>query len=508
VTNGQNRPDPREEGARYDATDSTERRQDPSGHLQDQGAAGAIGAGSPQDVGQSTFSAATDTLQQTMGYDRPESGSYMFPAFDNHHPPEKDLIDDCVHCGFCLPTCPTYVLFGEEMDSPRGRIYLMNKGLTEEPMNDTMVRHWDLCLGCMACVTACPSGVQYDKLIEATRAQIERRYERRADDKAFREMIFQLFPYRNRLRLAAGPLRLYQRFGLDEKLRKTGVMSRLPARMKAMEALMPKLEREEKIPEYTAPTSERRGRVGVLIGCVQQVFFSEVNAATVRVLAAEGCEVVAPKDQGCCGALSTHAGREEESLSFARKTIDTFERENLDDVIVNAAGCGSTMKEYGYLLRDDPEYAERARAFSEKVKDVSEFLQEIGTVAERHPLPISVAYHDACHLAHAQGVRQQPRKTLKQIPGMEVKEITEAEICCGSAGIDNMVEPEPAAELGERKAGNILKTGAWMIVTSNPGCMLQIQASLKKMGHDMPMAHPMEVVDASIRGEPVEALLR
>jgi glycolate oxidase iron-sulfur subunit len=508
VTNGQNRPDPREEGTRYDATDSTERRQDPSGHPQDQGAAGAIGAGSPQDVGQSTFSAATDTLQQTMGYDRPESGSYMFPAFDNHHPPEKDLIDDCVHCGFCLPTCPTYVLFGEEMDSPRGRIYLMNKGLTEEPMNDTMVRHWDLCLGCMACVTACPSGVQYNKLIEATRAQIERRYERRADDKAFREMIFQLFPYRNRLRLAAGPLRLYQRFGLDEKLRKTGVMSRLPARMKAMEALMPKLEREEKIPEYTAPTSERRGRVGVLTGCVQQVFFSQVNAATVRVLSAEGCEVVAPKDQGCCGALSTHAGREEESLSFARKTIDTFERENLDDVIVNAAGCGSTMKEYGYLLRDDPEYAERARAFSEKVKDVSEFLQEIGTVAERHRLPISVAYHDACHLAHAQGVRQQPRKTLKQIPGMEVKEITEAEICCGSAGIYNMVEPEPAAELGERKAGNILKTGAWMIVTSNPGCMLQIQASLKKMGHDMPMAHPMEVVDASIRGEPVEALLR
>ncbi len=471
--------------------------------------AGAIGAGSPQDIGQDAFSATTDTLQQTMGHDRPESGSYTFPAFDSHHPPEKDLIDDCVHCGFCLPTCPTYVLFGEEMDSPRGRIYLMNKGLTEEPMNDTMVRHWDLCLGCMACVTSCPSGVQYDKLIEATRAQVERRYERRPDDKAFREMIFQLFPYRKRLRLAAGPLRLYQRFGLDKKLKKAGVMSRLPARMRAMEALMPKLsKKEEKIPEYTSPTSERRKRVGVLIGCVQQVFFSQVNSATVRVLAAEGCEVVAPKNQGCCGALSTHAGREEESLNFARKTIETFERENFDNVVVNAAGCGSTMKEYAYLLRDDPEYAERAKKFSSKVKDVSEFLQEIGPVAERHPLPVAAAYHDACHLAHAQGVRQQPRKNLKAIPGMEVKEIKEAEVCCGSAGIYNMVEPEPAEELGERKAKNVLNTGARMIVTSNPGCMLQIQAALKKMGHEMHMAHPMEVVDASIRGEPVESLFR
>ena len=503
----QDRPDPRQSGNRYDAIDAAERRDDQSGTTREQAMAGAVGAGNPQDIGQSTFAATTESLQHTVGKDRPESGSYTFPAFDSHHPPEKDLIDDCVHCGFCLPTCPTYVLFGEEMDSPRGRIYLMNKGLTEEPMNDTMVRHWDLCLGCMACVTACPSGVQYDKLIEATRAQVERRYDRRADDKAFREMIFQIFPYRSRLRLAAGPLRLYQRFGIDKKLRKAGIMSRLPARMRAMEALMPKLGKEEKIPEHTSPTGERRRRVGFLTGCVQQVFFSQVNSATVRVLAAEGCEVVAPKSQGCCGALSTHAGREEESLNFARNTIETFERENLDNVIVNAAGCGSTMKEYAYLLRDDPEYAERAKKFSAKVKDVSEFLQEIGTVSERHPLPVAAAYHDACHLAHAQGVRQQPRKTLKEIPGMEVKEITEAEVCCGSAGIYNMVEPEPAAELGERKAKNVLKTGAQMIVTSNPGCMLQIQASLKKMGHEIPMAHPMEVLDASIRGEPVENLL-
>jgi glycolate oxidase iron-sulfur subunit len=495
-----------EAGDRYDATDATERRSD-EGTVREDAMAGAIGAGSPEDVGQSTFAATTDTLQHTMGENRAESGSYVFPAFDDHHPPDKALIDECVHCGFCLPTCPTYVLFGEEMDSPRGRIYLMNKGLDEEPMNDEMVRHWDLCLGCMACVTACPSGVQYDKLIESTRQQVERRYERRADDKAFREMIFQFFPYPNRLRAVAAPMRLYQRFGIGDKLRRAGIMQRIPARMRAMEALMPDLPREEKIPELTGPVGEKRRRVGVLTGCVQRVFFSQVNAATVRVLAAEGCEVVAPK-QGCCGALSTHAGREEESLDFARKTIDTFEDLNLDNVVVNAAGCGSTMKEYGYLLRDDPEYAQRAKAFSAQVRDVSEFLQELGLVAERNPLPVTVAYHDACHLAHAQGIRKQPRQTLKQIPGMDVKEIREAEICCGSAGIYNMVEPEPAAELGERKANNILKTGAQMIVTSNPGCMLQIQSSLKKMGRDgLPMAHPVEVLDASLRGVPVETLL-
>jgi glycolate oxidase iron-sulfur subunit len=467
---------------RYSATEATERR-DHEGTTGEEAMAEAIGAGSPEDIGQSTR-AAGDSIQQTIGEARAESGSYTFPAFDDHHPPEKGLIDDCVHCGFCLPTCPTYVLFGEEMDSPRGRIYLMNKGLTEEPLNDEMVRHFDLCLGCMACVTACPSGVQYDKLIEATRQQVERRYDRRADDRAFREMIFQFFPYPNRLRAIAAPMRLYQRFGIGDKLPK-----------------------EEKIPDLTGPVGERRRRVGVLTGCVQRVFFSPVNAATVRVLAAEGCEVVAPK-QGCCGALSTHAGREEESLDFARKTIDTFEDLDLDNVVVNAAGCGSTMKEYGYLLRDDPEYAERAKDFSAKVRDVSEFLQELGPVAERNPLPVTAAYHDACHLAHAQGVRKQPRQTLKQIPGMDVKEIREAEVCCGSAGIYNMVEPEPAAELGERKANNILKTGAQVIVTSNPGCMLQIQSSLKRMGHGtLPMAHPVEVLDASLRGEPVETLL-
>ncbi len=499
--------DPRENNNPYDATDATERKNDVATPTNQDAAAQSIGAGSPDDLPDDTF-ASRSAVKQTVGIGRKtESGSFMFPAFDDHHPPEKDLIDDCVHCGFCLPTCPTYVLFGEEMDSPRGRIYLMNKGLNEEPMNDQMVRHWDLCLGCMACVTACPSGVQYDKLIEATRGQVERRYERTAQDKAFREMIFQIFPYPERLRLMAAPLKLYQRFGVGDMLHKAGVMKLLPKRMRAMEALMPMLSEHHELPEVTEAVGEKRRRVGFIKGCVQRVFFSDVNAATVRVLAAEGCEVVTPKLQGCCGALSVHAGREEEFEGFARKLIDTFEGLELDNIIINAAGCGSTLKEYGYLLRDDPEYAERASRFAEKVKDVTEFIQELGPVAERNPLPVAAAYHDACHLAHAQGVRRQPRQTLKQIPGMEVREIKEAEICCGSAGIYNMIEPEPATELGDRKAKNVLNTGARMIVTSNPGCMLQIQASLKRMGHSMPMAHPMEVLDASIRGEDIETLL-
>ncbi len=498
--------DPRQDGNPYDATDATERKVDSSSEGTE-GMAGAIGAGSPDDIPTDTF-ASRSAVKQTVGIGRKtESGSVIFPAFDSHHPPEKDLIDDCVHCGFCLPTCPTYVLFGEEMDSPRGRIYLMNKGLEEEPLNDQMVRHFDLCLGCMACVTACPSGVQYDKLIEATRGQVERRYERSTQDKAFREMIFQLFPYPNRLRVAAAPLKLYQRFGVGDKLRKAGVMKMLPKRMLAMEALMPMLTKQQEVPEFTPAEGERRRTVGFIKGCVQRVFFSEVNAATVRVLAAEGCDVVTPKAQGCCGALSVHAGREEEFLGFARKLIDEFEDSGVDQIIINAAGCGSTLKEYGYLLRDDKAYAEKARNFSAKVRDVSEFLQELGPVAERQPLSVAAAYHDACHLAHSQGIRKQPRQTLKQIPGMEVREIKEAELCCGSAGIYNMVEPEPATELGDRKATNVLNTGARMVVTSNPGCMLQIQASLRRMGHSMPMAHPMEVLDASIRGKSVETLL-
>jgi glycolate oxidase iron-sulfur subunit len=369
-------------------------------------------------------------------------------AFDEHRPPDPALIGDCVHCGFCLPTCPTYVLWGEEMDSPRGRIYLMKEGLEGEPMNDVMVSHWDACLGCMSCVTACPSGVQYDRLIEQTRAQVERRYERSRGDRALRALIFSIFPH-------------------------------LPA------------------------TGERRAVVGLLTGCVQGAFFPRVNAATARVLQAEGCDVVIPKGQGCCGALSVHNGREPEAQRYARRLVDTFEETGVERVVVNAAGCGSTMKEYAELLADDPAYADRARAFAEKVRDVSEILDELGPVAPRHPLPMTVAYHDACHLAHAQGVRAQPRRLLAGVPGLELKEIAEPELCCGSAGIYNILNPEPARELGDRKAANIVATGAQVLVTANPGCLMQVTSAIERSGHPMGMAHTVEVLDASIRGVPV-----
>jgi glycolate oxidase iron-sulfur subunit len=443
----------------------------------------------------------------TEGAGRPEAGVAVLPAFDDHHPPEQELIDDCVHCGFCLPTCPTYVLWGEEMDSPRGRIYLMEIGRQGEAMNDEMVRHFDQCLGCMACVTACPSGVQYGKLIEATRQQVERRYPRSRRDRAFRALIFRLFPYPRRLRLLRGPLRLYQRSHLGTLARRAGLLDRLPKRLSAMERLTPALGRLEPVPEVTPATGTRRRRVGMLTGCVQRVFFPEVNAATARVLAADGCEVVAPAGQGCCGALSLHAGREAEAQSFARAAIDTFDAAGVDQVVVNAAGCGSAMKEYGHLLRDDPAYAERAKAFSERVRDLSELLVELGPVAPRHPLPMKIAWHDACHLGHAQGIRAQPRTALRAIPGLELREIAESEICCGSAGIYNLVEPEPAAELGDRKAANVLATGADLLVTSNPGCLLQLRNALERRGERLAMAHVAEVLDAAVRGAQPGSLL-
>ena len=421
-------------------------------------------------------------------------------AFDEHRPPDAALVGDCVHCGFCLPTCPTYVLWGEEMDSPRGRIYLMKEGLEGEPMSDSMVSHWDACLGCMACVTSCPSGVQYDKLIESTRAQVERRHQRTAKDKVLRALIFSIFPHPRRLRLLRGPLRGMQRSGLDRLLRRTGLLDRVSPQLAAMERLAPRLGRAERLPEHLPASGPRRAVVGLLTGCVQGAFFPGVNAATARVLQAEGCDVVVPPRQGCCGALSVHNGREAEALTYARALIEAFESSGVERVVVNAAGCGSTMKEYADLLADDPAYAERARAFQEKVRDVTEVLVELGPVAPRHPLEVSVAYQDACHLAHAQGVRSQPRELLGAIPGLELREIAEPELCCGSAGIYNILNPEPARELGDRKAANIVATGASLLVTANPGCLMQVAAAIERSGHPMAMAHTVEVLDASIRG--------
>jgi glycolate oxidase iron-sulfur subunit len=428
------------------------------------------------------------------------------PAFDDHHPPRLDLISDCVHCGFCLPTCPTYVLWGEEMDSPRGRIYLMKEGRDGEPMTDSMVGHFDACLGCMACVTACPSGVRYDRLIEDTRQQVERRHPRSARDRALRGAIFTLFPYPKRLRLLRGPLRAYQATGLQRLVTRSGLLRRLLPTLATLESLAPRLSRVERLPRRIPARGPRRAVVGMLTGCVQSAFFPDVNAATARILAAEGCEVVIPGTQGCCGALSVHNGREPEARRFARGLIDVFEKTGIDYFVVNAAGCGSSLKEYGELLRDDPAYASRAAAFAARVRDLSEVLVELGPVAPRHPLPVTVAYHDACHLGHAQGVRTQPRQLLRGIPELEVREIADAEICCGSAGIWNVLNPEPAAQLGERKARDVLATGAGLLVTANPGCLMQIASSVRQLGGEIALAHTAQVLDASIRGLPVEHL--
>jgi glycolate oxidase iron-sulfur subunit len=424
-------------------------------------------------------------------------------AFDLHHPPSQERIADCVHCGFCLPTCPTYALWGEEMDSPRGRIYLMKVGLEGTvQMDDAYVSHFDQCLGCMACLTACPSGVRYNELIEAVRPQIERNFKRRPADRLTRALIFALFPNPRRLRVASVAGWAYQRLGVRAALRRAGLVGRLPARLRAFEELMPPirlrdLRRRVPVRNPADPGRPTRRRVGMITGCVQRVYFGDVNEATVRVLQAEGCEVVAPSSQGCCGALMVHAGHEPEALDRARAMIDAFERAGVDTIVINAAGCGSTLKEYGQLLRDDPAYAERARAFSAKVRDISELLAELGPSAERHPIPARLAYHDACHLAHAQGIRAQPRRVLSEIPGVELLDIPEAELCCGSAGIYNLVQPGPAEQLGRRKAANIMVTTPDAVVTANPGCLLQIR---RYLGPGLPLFHPVQLVDASIRG--------
>ena len=421
-------------------------------------------------------------------------------AFDEHRPPAKELVDICVHCGFCLPTCPTYVLWNEEMDSPRGRIVLMNVALEEaEELSDAMVTHWDRCLGCMACVTACPSGVRYDQLIEATRPQIERNHKRSLGDRAFRRFAFETFTHPGRLRALVPALVAARRIGLMRAL--DGRLQRFP-RLRALQSLLPEPDLEaatSRLPEVTAAQGERRGRVGMLLGCVQRVFFRDVNEATVRVLAAEGFEVFAPPTVRCCGALMLHSGDEPDALHLAKKMIEAFEE--CDYVAVNAAGCCSSMKDYGHLLAEDQEWAERAKRFSAKVRDVSQLLAESDPVATRHPVPLRVAYHDACHLAHAQKVRSEPRQVLAGIPGLELIEPAEWEICCGSAGIYNLLQPDAGRALGQRKAENLLETGADAIASGNPGCTLQIAAHLRERGRPLPIYHPVELLDRSIRGD-------
>jgi glycolate oxidase iron-sulfur subunit len=382
---------------------------------------------------------------------------------------QPELISDCVHCGFCLPTCPTYSLWHEEMDSPRGRIHLMD-GLVQGtiPLTDTVVEHFDRCLGCMACVTACPSGVQYDRLIEQTRAHIEVNHRRRPTERLVRAAIFAVLPHRRRLRAAL-------------------LLRRLPAPgpFAPLKQIAPPWASPSWPPEQLRNDGPR---VALMAGCVQSVVFGDVNAATARVLHAEGFDVHVPRAQGCCGALHAHAGRLDEGVARARELVGALD--GYDYIVTNAAGCGSHLKDHG----------------AANVVDVSELLML--PRSERHPLPLRVAFQDSCHLRHAQRVSDEPRALLDAIPGLERLEPAEQEICCGSAGIYNIVEPHAAQELGDRKAGHVLATEPDAYASGNPGCLVQVTAALRRAGRPTPAFHPIELVDASIRGLTTDQLLQ
>src|SRR6201985_3406369 len=408
-------------------------------------------------------------------------------AFDLHRPPQQDIVDDCGHCGFCRETCPTYVLWGAEADSRRGGIVLMAEGLPAgSELSDEMVTHFDRCLGCMACVTACPSGVRYDRLIERVRPQVERRHKRTPGERALRKLLFETLPHPKRLRALAPMLAASRRLGVERAL---------PERLAAIAQVAPQapVGRAAKagVPELTPAMGTSRGRVGLLLGCVQRVFYPGVHRATVHALSAEGFEVVAPALPDCCGALEFHGGAEPAAIKRAQETIRAFA--DVDYVVVSAAGCGSPMKEYGELL-GTPEAAE----FSARVRDVSELLGSVEPRAPRGPVPLRVAYHDACHLAHAQGVRSAPRELLRAIPDLELVEVgAERDVCCGSAGIYTLVQPEAAAELGERKARHLLATGAQAIAAGNPGCSAQLDLHLRQLGAPVPLYPPAEVISLS-----------
>ncbi|MBW4664498.1 MAG: (Fe-S)-binding protein [Chroococcus sp. CMT-3BRIN-NPC107] len=428
-------------------------------------------------------------------------------GFDEQNPPDPKLIDTCVHCGFCLSTCPSYRVIGKEMDSPRGRIYLMdaiNEG--KIPLNEATVEHFDSCLGCLACVTTCPSGVQYDKLLVATRPQIERNYPRSLPDTLIRKLIFSLFPYPNRLRFLLAPLLVYQKLGLQKIVRSTNLLKIVSPRLAAMESILPKVTLkafQDNLPTVIPAQGEKRYRVGMILGCVQRLFFSPVNEATVRVLTANGCEVIIPKSQGCCAALPEHQGQTEQAKSLARQMIDSFADTEVDAVIINAAGCGHTLKQYGHILEDDAEYKEKAQEFARKVKDVQEFLATVGLTSKLLPITdeiLTLVYQDACHLLHGQKISVQPRQLLKQIPQVKLVEPIDAALCCGSAGVYNMLQPEVAEELGNQKVQNLLNTGADLIASANPGCTLQITKHLELQGKKIDVIHPIELLDFSIRG--------
>jgi glycolate oxidase iron-sulfur subunit len=409
-------------------------------------------------------------------------------------------VNQCVHCGLCLAYCPTFSELGTEMDSPRGRIFLI-KALAEGRigLSESTARHLSLCLDCRACETVCPAGVPYGRLIEAAKAEIEHRRPGGAARRLFRWVNLGLLLRRPALlRLAAAGLRLYQASGLQALARRSGLVRLLPGTLPAFEALapvMPSAAERAPLAALTPAEGPRRARVALLTGCVQSVVFGAHNRATARVLARNGVEVVAPAGQGCCGALNAHGGDHAGALELARQTVDTFERERVDAVIVNTSGCGAHLKAYGTLLENDPAYAERARRFAATVQDVSEFLAREPLRGPLSPVALTVAYHDPCHVVHGQKIRQQPRALLAQVPGLRVVPLAESDWCCGSAGIYNLTEPEMAERLLRRKVDHVLASGAEALVTANPGCILQIEKGLRERGARVPVLHIVELLD-------------
>ncbi len=413
---------------------------------------------------------------------------------------------DCVHCGLCTSACPTYLETGNENDSPRGRIYLMRAVADERlELTETIRGHLDLCLDCRSCETACPSGVQYGRLIEPFRVDMRKAAAQSRERNLFeRFVLYGLFPYPRRMRWALLPARIMQRLGIDRLAARMGLLKLLPSQLRRMHGLLPKLAAPlEPIPEVLPPIGPRRARVALFTGCVASTMFDHTNWATARVLQANGCEVVTPRSQVCCGAIHYHSGSGQPALQFAADNFSAFEMADVDVVVVNVAGCGSMLKDYGHVARelqpDDASLRERLESFAAKVRDVSEFLVELGPRPPTGPIPLRATYHDACHLAHAQQVREPPRELLSLVPELELVPLAESEICCGAAGSYNLTEPEMSDRLAERKLANILDTGAEAVITGNAGCALQIQATLRHEGHTHWVAHPMDILDLSYR---------
>jgi glycolate oxidase iron-sulfur subunit len=400
-------------------------------------------------------------------------------------------VEACVHCGFCLPTCPTYRVLGEEMDSPRGRIVLMKSALEDGLAIDETMPFIDRCLGCLGCVTVCPSGVQYGELVTPFRARAERQRSRTLTNRMQRMLVRETLPYPGRFRVAARVAKLTRPFH-----------NFVPKELRGMLALLPeRLPQSMSLPGVYPAEGVRRARVALLAGCVQQVLAPEINWATLRVLAKNGVEVVIPPGQGCCGALMIHAGEADRARDLARHNLRVFPGD-VDAVVTNAAGCGSGMKEYGLLFKGLPE-EEMAGAFARRVKDVSAFLADLG-IETPPPLlqPLTMAYHDACHLAHAQGVTEAPRRLLRSVPNLTLVEIPENDICCGSAGTYNVEQPDIASKLGQRKVDNILSTRSQAVAAGNIGCIVQIRSHLKQSAHQLPVYHTIEVLDMAYRQHP------